>query len=305
MTPVPLFYLGAHHPHWLADARFADVPLFVSRCRLTGRKTLPRAVGTWALDSGGFTELQKHGRWTIDARTYVAEVRRFRDEIGGMAWAAPMDWMCEPMVVHGGQHKRVRFVGTGLTIAEHIQRTVNNFIELRSLAPDLPIAPAIQGWTLGDYHDCVELYDRAGVDLRKETIVGVGTMCRREDMTRAGWILSDLAAYGFRLHGFGFKKNGLAGWPGKSLVSADSMAWSSNGRRNLLPEHKGLHKSCSNCPEWALAWREELLEKMAKAAREREALAAAPVVPAAPANDVRAQRKAAKTDPQHHLFGGW
>ena len=72
------FFLGTHEAHWLADPRFARVPLFVSRRRLTLRRKLPRAVGTWALDSGGFTELQMHGRWTLSPAAYVAEVRRFR-----------------------------------------------------------------------------------------------------------------------------------------------------------------------------------------------------------------------------------
>lgn len=48
------FFLGTHHPHWLADARFMDVPLFVSHRQISRYKTLPRAVGEWALDSGGF-----------------------------------------------------------------------------------------------------------------------------------------------------------------------------------------------------------------------------------------------------------
>jgi len=45
------------------------------------------------LGIGGFTELQKYGRWTVDPRDYVARVHRYRDEIGGLCWAAPQDWM--------------------------------------------------------------------------------------------------------------------------------------------------------------------------------------------------------------------
>ena len=48
------FYLGTHQTGWLAKL---DVPLFVSRRRLATLRKLPRAVGSWALDSGGFTEL--------------------------------------------------------------------------------------------------------------------------------------------------------------------------------------------------------------------------------------------------------
>ncbi|MGY6651435.1 deazapurine DNA modification protein DpdA family protein [Amycolatopsis sp. TRM77291] len=45
------FFLGTHQPAWLA--RDLRVPLLVSHQRLAGRRTLPRALGQRALDSGG------------------------------------------------------------------------------------------------------------------------------------------------------------------------------------------------------------------------------------------------------------
>src|SRR5437763_16185605 len=125
------FYLGAHHPCWLGQL---DLPLFVSRRRLAGRRTLPRARTAWALDSGGFTELSMHGRWTLSPAAYAAEVRRYRDEIGHMAFAAPQDWMCEPHMLRQ----------TGLCVAEHQRRTVDNYGELSALAPNLPWMPVLQ-----------------------------------------------------------------------------------------------------------------------------------------------------------------
>lgn len=245
------FYLGTHHPRWLSDL---DVPLFVSRRSLAKRKRLPRARGTWALDSGGFTELTLHGRWTLSAPDYVAEVRRYRDEMGGLAFAAPQDWMCEEKML----------ARTGLSVAEHQQRTVANFLELKSLAPELPFIPVLQGWGFADYWRCQEMYEAAGVDLRAEPLVGVGTVCRRQAMVQAGAILSSLASDGLRLHGFGVKKTGLHEF-GKYLASADSLAWSANARRNFpIPGHT--HASCSNCVEWALEWRNELLTSLPEAA---------------------------------------
>lgn len=97
-----LIYLGTHQPQWLA--RY-DVPMFISRRRLTGKK-LPRARGRWALDSGGFSELQLHGRWVTTPEQYVEEVRRFIREIGKLDWAAIQDWMCEPQVINGLVKKR-------------------------------------------------------------------------------------------------------------------------------------------------------------------------------------------------------
>ena len=47
-----------------------------------------------AVDSGGFTELSMHGRWTITVDHYIAEVRRYVDCIGKLQWAAAMDCLC-------------------------------------------------------------------------------------------------------------------------------------------------------------------------------------------------------------------
>lgn len=88
---APTLYLGTHKACWLART---TVPLFLSRRTLAPMKKLPRATCPWALDSGGFTELSMRGSWdALPAAEYVALVRRFRDEIGSLAWAAPQDWM--------------------------------------------------------------------------------------------------------------------------------------------------------------------------------------------------------------------
>jgi hypothetical protein len=234
------FYLGAHHPAWLAQA---GVPLFVSRRRLEDRKTLPRAVAPWALDSGGFTELAMHGMWTVTPRDYVARVRLYADEIGSLDFAAPQDWMCEPVML----------AKTGLTVADHQQRTLDNYLELRALAPDLPFIPVLQGWAVYDYWRHVEQYAEAGVDLATLPRVGVGTVCRRQNTTVASLIFHSLAAEGLRLHGFGVKLTGLRD-AGTCLVSADSMAWSFHATKEPpMPGHS--HKRCNNCLEFALDWR--------------------------------------------------
>lgn len=255
-TSSPLtFYLGAHHSHWLPVAR---VPLFVSRRTLCRIKKLPRAAAPWALDSGGFSELTIHGRWTLSPREYVAEVRRFRDEVGSLAFAAPMDLMCEASML-----KR-----TGLTVADHVERTVSNYQELRELAPDLPFIPVLQGWTLGNYLDCCEAYDRAGVDLLALPLVGIGTVCRRQHTMSAEHIIRHLADDGLKLHGFGFKVTGLRGCS-DVLASADSMAWSFSGRRNPpIAGHEVRHKNCANCIEYAMQWRQDLLDSLERDQRQ-------------------------------------
>ena len=244
----PIFYLGTHQPHWLGRAA---VPLFVSRNRLAHRRSFPRAVERWALDSGGFTQLAMHGGWTISPTQYADDARRYSQEIGRLDFAAPQDWMCEPWIL-----KR-----TALSVNEHQKRTLTNFLELEDLAPDVPWIPVLQGWAVHDYWRHVEMYAEAGVDLVARPLVGVGTICRRQASATAGGILASLAtAYRLRLHAFGFKTLGLRQFSGY-IISADSMAWSLAARKARDPLPGCQHASCSNCLRFAMLWRDELPEE--------------------------------------------
>lgn len=250
---MSLFYLGTHHPTWLEQT---DVPLFIAHQQFEGRRTLPRARGPWALDSGGFTQLSTYGEWTIETRPYVGAVRRYLREVGQLQWASIQDWMCEPEIV----------AKTGMSVREHQTRTVDNLVELRMLAPELPWLPVIQGWTLGDYLDCVELYAQRGVDLTREPVVGIGSICRRQHTMRAEQIIRHLADDGLRLHAFGFKLTGLPGVT-NDIVSSDSLAWSLSARKNAPleghdrpgPGRPRGHAKCANCLEYALDWRSKVL----------------------------------------------
>jgi hypothetical protein len=62
-------------------------------------------VCRWALDSGGFTELFIHGRWVTPAAAYVEAVDHYAERIGGMDFAAPQDWMCEPVMIERTGHR--------------------------------------------------------------------------------------------------------------------------------------------------------------------------------------------------------
>lgn len=246
------FYLGTHETSWL---RRFDVPLFVSRRRLGKLKRhLPRALTRWALDSGGFSELDHPPHdWTMTAAQYAATVRRYRDEIGLMDWAAPMDRMCEPPIL----------AKTGRTVAQQQMLTLTNYLDLRTVTPDLPFIPVLQGWERDDYLRHVDLYERHGIDLAAEPVVGLGTVCRRSDTKAAYMIVRALAPLGLRLHGFGVKKTGLRVY-GHWLTSADSLAWSDNARWNPDQRMDGCtHKTCANCPRKALSWRSELLTSLA------------------------------------------
>ena len=253
------YYLGTHQPGWLWLEHVPAMPLCVSRRRLAKIKRPGRARAPWILDSGGYTELSMYGRWTIEPRRYVAEVARWSAEIGMLAWAAPMDHMCEPWVIHGGgPHK---CPGTGLTVEKHQHLTTENYLELCGLWPlegdgPCPFIPVLQGWRAGQYIWHREAYEAAGVDLASLPTVGVGSVCRRDDVLQIANVIAMVA--GLPLHGFGIKSSALK-LVAKDLISADSLSWSDDARHNPpLPGHQTRHQHCNNCPDWAAMWLHEL-----------------------------------------------
>lgn len=245
------FYLGTHRP------KFAESecgPLFLSAIRL--RLVPPRKPVRcrWALDSGGYSELITHGRWTVGPVQYVAEVRDWRQRWPGFEWAAVQDWMCEPEIV----------AKTGFTVAEHQRRTIASYQELTALAPEIPWVPVVQGYTFREYMAHLDAYERQGIDLKALPLVGVGSVCRRQKMQFAAELVREMWGCGLKVHGFGFKLTGLRKchpW----LTSADSLAWSYRGRKafqhggKVLCGGRGGHPNgCGNCQVWAEMWREKV-----------------------------------------------
>jgi hypothetical protein len=239
----PQFFLGTHQPGWLSDS---PVALFISDRRLRQVKRPRPAVCDWALDSGGFTELATYGSWDHGPgpAEYVDRIRRYQRRIGRLQFAAPQDWMVEPWIL----------VKTGLTLVEHQRRTVDNFVTLRTLAPDLPIIPVLQGWTVDDYLRAIGMFRAVGVDLTAEALVGIGSVCRRQHTDEIGQVFAAIWDAGVaRLHGFGVKTLGLRRY-GHLLTSGDSLSWSMQARREpALPGCSG-HINCANCRRYAYAW---------------------------------------------------
>lgn len=185
---------------------------------------------------------------------YVDAVIRYDTEIGMLWLAAPLDMMCEPEVV----------AKTGLSVVEHQQITVANYVELcklweSSTDEQNPIFPVLQGYELADYERCIEMYGEAGVDLSKVHLVGVGSVCRRQHTEEIADVFDAILATdpGLPLHGFGCKTKGLKLY-GEKLASFDSLAWSWNARRNpKLPQCT--HTKCNNCMLWAMRWRRNVV----------------------------------------------
>jgi hypothetical protein len=246
------FYLGTHKAQHLARTA---VPLFLSRRVLAGRRSFPRALGPWALDSGGYTELGTHGRWTLDAAAYAAEVRRFAEEVGRLEWVASRDYLCVPPVLEAA----------GLDVAGAQAATIRNLLEDRQELGEL-VRPVLQGWTPTDYLRHRDAYAAAGVELSGTVLVG--SIAARDDDPAVEWLVRELAGDGLELHGLGVKEGGLARYADQ-LASADSLAWSRKARQVRGPSIPGHAHGvdgaghCGNCLEPGLLWRERLLHLIA------------------------------------------
>lgn len=252
-----IFYLGTHRPKWL---EIAGVPLFISHRRMRERSRLPRASSPWALDSGAFTEIGNFGRFETEPSAYADAVALYADKVGMLSWASIQDWMCEPQMV----------AKTGKSVDEHQSLTIESYLTLRSLAPEIPWAPVVQGWATDDYLRHVDAYITAGVDLSALPVVGVGSVCKRQSTSEAAQIFVELAHLGLRLHAFGMKTLGLPQCSAY-LESSDSFAWSSRARWEGIPLDGCHHKTCHNCLRFALLWRESVLASASRPCQSRAA----------------------------------
>ena len=239
------FYLGTHQANWVWSG-VCDFRLFISMSRLVRYKNLKPATTRWAMDSGGFTQVTKFGRWKVREWEYIEFVQRVNEEIGNLDFVAPMDWMCETPALKA----------TGLTVKAHQRLTVDNFIRLRHALGNLVI-PVLQGDTVQSYLEHVEMYKAEGIDLTLERLVGLGSVCRRQSTSEIVTLAGILWMLGVRLHGFGVKSRGLQ-LASQFFETSDSLAWSTDGRWSQ-PLPGCTHKNCANCLKFAKRWRRKVI----------------------------------------------
>ncbi|KKM20936.1 hypothetical protein LCGC14_1640500 [marine sediment metagenome] len=214
------FYLGTHMSPWLHNGH-ARGPLFVSIRRLRSRVSpFPAATGPDAIDSGAYTELAQHGEWKTTPKQYVADIRRVVASLGMPDFVVAQDYMCDPGTL----------AATGLTVDEHQRRSVDNAVALRELAPEIRWLPVLQGASARDYLRHGAMYEAASVPLR-DSLVGLGSIVRRQHRPEVAYLARELSEGGLRLHGFGVKVSGV-GLLGRYLASCDSIAWSYWARRD-------------------------------------------------------------------------
>jgi hypothetical protein len=251
------YFLGIPEPSWLN--RCDGVPKFVSATRFaryTGTRWPVSTTDPYAIDSGAYTALTSRNRtspWWDPPEIYASKVLRFATNNGRPPlFCAPQDLPCEPAV-------RQR---TGMSIREHQQLTLVNYLFLAREWPWLDWAVVLQGWDPTDYQVHERMYWDAGVDLRRVRRVGIGSVCRRAHLPQIVEVVAQFAESGYALHAFGVKTTAIP-VIGRYLRSADSMAWSSSARwgRIRLPEcvHRG---DCRNCYRYATTWRRHVLSAL-------------------------------------------
>lgn len=258
--PAPAFWLGALEPWWAWEGR-AHARLILSARRIQrrmsgGRGRLRPVDVPLFIDSGAFSELAAHGRWTWPAHDYVAFIRDVVRQLGDDAveHVGIQDWMCEA-------HMLAR---TGATVEEHQRRTVDSFLQLRRLAPEVPWVPTLQGFTACEYLRCAEMYAAAGVALEDQRLVGLGSVCRRSNTTEIERVIAEVRQglpARVRLHGFGVKSAGALR-ACYQLASVDSMAWSRAARELEADLRQALGLSVDAPADQVMAATEEQLARI-------------------------------------------
>lgn len=167
------------------------------------------------IDSGGYSFMVGKGEYETSDRRYLKHIRDYCPEIFALR-----DYPCEPDVLD--EH--------GRTVEDHQQRTLARHINLLDLIDDTPVpgqpVAVLQGWTIDDYVECVDLFRDHGV---LTDYVGIGSVCRRHqeaEIRRVILAVADALPNGTDLHAFGVKADVLD-YPDVRavLTSADSMAF--------------------------------------------------------------------------------
>jgi hypothetical protein len=183
------------------------------------RKNFPRpsfSVKTCAADSGGFMASRIWGDYRYSLEEYVGWLTSFSP-----LWAATMDYCCEPELE--------------VVTRDRQERTTQNAWQAWEQYRSLPFAwvPTLQGWLPSDYRRHAEelkplIQEMQAFYARSPSWrVGVGTLCRRNDVSMIQAILQEVRAVlpHVPLHLWGVKLDALRSIDLVQVVSTDSAAW--------------------------------------------------------------------------------
>lgn len=173
------------------------------------RKRYIRGSGMRWLDSGGFTLLNRYGDYPFSIVALMNLVAFLKPH-----YYASADYPCEPDIS--------RQLGL-MTNIERIHATVANAVKMSEWESQVSgrLVPVIQGYTLDEYRQCIELHHRAGT---AREYMAVGSMCRRISNAELHRLIPEIAKHAQqagirRLHFFGLKLS-------RSLRDLSEFIWS-------------------------------------------------------------------------------
>lgn len=219
------------------------------------------------LDSAGYVLMSRYRGfpWTIADYMALAAAYPFRR-------FAAADYCCEQQIARDRDE-----------VLDRISRTVATNRECRVRAADLDIMdrfmPVLQGRVPTDYERCA---DALHLSMQPGTVVGVGSMCRRDIHGAEGLLavvahLDHVLPAGVRLHLFGVKGSALP-WllPYASRVaSIDSQAWGTAAR--LDARRRGVAKTDRLAADHMERWTSAQLDRLAEPARQAAPLPASAI----------------------------
>lgn len=257
----------------LRRAEMMQMPMLISANALS-RWTAERGWREWAgwalasldnahglrsldLDSAGFVAMRKYGGfpWTVDDYFRLAQAFPFRR-------IASLDYCTEHEIASDREE-----------VLDRISRTVRANRDCRERAADLGLLsrfmPVIQGRRPDDYERCI---DALWLSIRPGTVLGVGSMCRREIGGPEGLVaviehLNRILPPGVTLHAFGVKGSALPYLSAFSerIGSIDSQAYGVAARRDAY--RRRVSKSDTLVAEHMEAWTRQQLMRLTEPVR--------------------------------------
>ncbi|WP_242121377.1 DUF7221 family queuine tRNA-ribosyltransferase-like protein [Sphingomonas lacusdianchii] len=237
----------------------------------TGWRTgqLKNAVGLKSLDldSAGYVLMSRYKGFPWSIADYMALASSFP-----FRRIAAADYCCEHQIARDREE-----------VLDRISRTIATNRECRSRAVDLGIAdrlmPVLQGRCATDYERCA---DALAWSMLPGTIVGIGSMCRRDIHGSEGLVaivehLDRTLPEGVGLHLFGVKGTALP-WLqpfAHRVASIDSQAWGTAARRDA--HRRGVPKTDRLSADHMERWTSTQLDRLAEAPRHLDPAAAVPV----------------------------
>jgi hypothetical protein len=222
------------------------------------------------LDSGGYVCAVRYGGmpWTVDQYMALAASYPFRR-------FASIDWCVEP-----------ELAGDREAVLDRISRTIRANRDCRDRALDLGIIdrfmPVIQGRRPDDYIRCA---DALSWSLVPGTVIGVGSMCRREISGPEGLVaviehLDRHLPASIRLHAFGVKGSALPYLTpfAHRLASIDSQAYGIAARHDA--RRRRVSKSDELVATHLERWTRVQLARLSEPAKRLPLIAPSPDVPA-------------------------